>query len=180
MISFLMLVTLLLIFIQIYKLLEIKKHDRHLHRFCQLRRDSIQYLSGSYREISRNDYVALRKIIESLNTIIGSYKEHKTVVFNFRLFVRYLNDLKEFEKKVEKISTDNEEIKRLRNRLHRSIFKAFLAYTPYLKSEIAFYLVAHIFSFGVRAGANSLRGYLSSLNEAKVMVNTFKQSTTPC
>lgn len=179
---FLLLITIaiFLLVIQAYKLLEVKKHDKHLFRFCNLRREAVKYLSCSYQDLSRNDYIALRKTIETLNGIIGSYKEHKTVVFNFRLFVRYLNDLKEFEKTTEKISTNNEKIKDFIRSLHKLIFKAFLAYTPYFKSEIAFYLIVQLFSFGVRAGVNSLKDYLSSLEEAKKMVNAFNQSVTSC
>ncbi|GAA5445214.1 hypothetical protein Misp06_03411 [Microbulbifer sp. NBRC 101763] len=180
MLYILLALALFFISIQIYRLWEMRKHDQHLFEFCQLRRDTITYLSNSYESLSRTDYIALRKINDALSTIIAEYKEHRTVVFNFRLFVEYLDELKAFEKKAEKISTSNKEIQNLLNRIHCSIFKAFLAFTPYLKSELALSLVMKLSSLGVKAGVNSLKGYLSSLKEAKMMVNTFKRSSTPC
>ncbi|MFA0792603.1 hypothetical protein ACCI51_18870 [Microbulbifer echini] len=157
-----------------------RKHDRHLFEFCQLRRDTIAYLSNSYESLSRTDYIALRKINDALSSIIAGYKAHRTVVFNFRLFTEYLDELKAFEKKAEKISTNNKDIQDLLKRIHCSIFKAFLAFTPHLKSELAFSLVIKLISLGIKAGLNSLKDYLLSLKEAKVMVNTFKRSSTPC
>ncbi|QFT54401.1 hypothetical protein FIU95_07510 [Microbulbifer sp. THAF38] len=180
MFSMLLAIALVFIAIQIYRLFEIRRHDQHLFEFCQLRRDTIAYLSNSYEHLSRTDYIALRKINDALSRIIAGYKEHKTVVFNYRLFTEYLDELKAFERKAEKISTGNKDIQDLLKRIHCSIFKAFLAFTPHLKSELAFSLVIKVISLGVKAGLNSLKDYLQRLKEAKVMVNTFKRSTTPC
>ncbi|WP_413662627.1 hypothetical protein ACJJIQ_04440 [Microbulbifer sp. ANSA003] len=173
-------IALVFIFAKIYQLLEVKKHDQHLFEFCQLRRDTIGYLSDSYTDLSRNDYIALRKINDALSTIIAGYKEHRTVVFNLRLFSEYVNQLKAFEKKAEKISTSNPDIQELLNRVHQSIFNAFLAFTPYLKSELAFNVVMKLISLGVNAGANSFRAHLLSLKEAKTLLNTFKKHSSPC
>ncbi|WP_157954096.1 hypothetical protein [Microbulbifer sp. A4B17] len=157
-----------------------KKHDQHLYEFCQLRRDTISYLSNSYDNLSRTDYIALRKINDALSTIIAGYKEHRTVVFNLRLFSEYVNELKAFEKKAEKISTNNKDIQDLLNRIHQSTFKAFLAFTPYLKSELAFSVVMKLISLGVNAGVNSMKVHLRNLKEAKSMLNTFKRLSSPC
>ncbi|WNZ54917.1 hypothetical protein QT397_18850 [Microbulbifer sp. MKSA007] len=173
-------IALVFIFAKIYQLLEVKKHDQHLFEFCQLRRDTIGYLSDSYTDLSRNDYIALRKINDALSTIIAGYKEHRTVVFNLRLFSEYVNQLKAFEKKAEKISTSNPDIQELLNRVHQSIFNAFLAFTPYLKSELAFNVVMKLISLGVNAGANSFKAHLLSLKEAKTLLNTFKKHSSPC
>ncbi|WP_444900346.1 hypothetical protein ACJJIX_00215 [Microbulbifer sp. VAAC004] len=180
MLSILLAIALLFIAIQLYRLHEIRKHDQHLFEFCQLRRDTIAYLSNSYENLSRTDYIALRKINDALSSIIAGYKEHRTVVFNYRLFIEYLDELKAFEKKAEKISTGNKDIQDLLKRIHCSIFKAFLAFTPHLKSELAFSLMMKLISLGVKAGVKSLKDYLLRLKEAKVMVNTFKGSSTPC
>ncbi|MCO1336527.1 hypothetical protein MO867_19525 [Microbulbifer sp. OS29] len=180
MLYILLAIALFFIALHIYRLLEVKKHDQHIFEFCQLRRDTLSYLSNSYEGLSRTDYIALRKINDALSTIIAGYKEHRTVVFNFRLFSEYVNELKAFEKKAEKISTNNKEIQELLNRIHYSIFKAFLAFTPYLKSELAFTVLMKLISIGANSGANSLKGYLLSLKEAKSMINTFKRSSTPC
>ncbi|MDP5208576.1 hypothetical protein [Microbulbifer sp. 2205BS26-8] len=165
---------------QLYRLAEMKKHDQHLFELCQLRRDAIRYLSNAYEDLTRTDYIALRKINDALSTMIASYSEQRTVIFNLKRFSVHLDELKTFENKAKNISTSNTEIQNLLNRIHHSIFKAFLAFTPRLKSELAFTLELHLITFGVRAGINSLKGYLLSLKEAKMMVNAFKQSTAPC
>ncbi|WP_444943908.1 hypothetical protein ACJJIK_00935 [Microbulbifer sp. ZKSA006] len=180
MLYILLAIALVFIFAKIYQLLEVKKHDQHLFEFCQLRRDTISYLSSSYTDLSRTDYIALRKVSDTLSAIIAEYKEHRTVVFNLRLFSEYVNQLKTFEKKTEKISTNNPQIQDLLHRTHRSIFNAFLAFTPCLKSELAFAVAIKLISLGVKAGVKSLRRYLFSLKEAKLLLNTFERLSAPC
>lgn len=159
--------------IQIFKLRKMQKHDRYLYAFTQLHRETIDYLFDSHSKISRDDYIALRNLSDALKTIIYNYKNHKTVIFNFRLFVKHLNEVKKFEEKASRISTENQEIKKLIEKAHQAIIKAFLAFTPFIRSEFFFRLIKIYIKIFALAGKKSLTSYLSSLDEAKIKRNAF-------
>ena len=80
--------TLIAIFLiyQIISLRELKKHDEHLFRFCELRRESIKLLYEERDALGRNDYIALREMLGALNVTINNYRNHKTAIFNLRRF----------------------------------------------------------------------------------------------
>jgi len=163
---------------QVYQLREMKKHDEHLFRFCELRRDSIDLLSNEYETSSRNDYVALRKLIEALNNTIHNYKSHKTVIFNFRLFARYLREFKSLEEKADEISTNNQDLLNLICRMQVSVFEAFLAYTPFFKSEIIVSITIRVLSAAVDSGISSVRKYRNSLVEVVEKIEHLKHTST--
>jgi hypothetical protein len=161
---------------QIFRLNEMRKHDTHLFRFCELRRDCIDLMGKEYQSLSRNDYVALRKLVEVLNVTINKYKNHKTVLFDFRLFTRYLGDLKSVEARAEKISTKNSDIRQLIERMQVSVLAAFLAFTPFLKSEILGKVIARILAVATNTGMESLKKNLASVKEANALVKQYKQA----
>lgn len=163
----------ILISLQVVHLLELKKHDEHLFKFCQLRRESLELLANSYGEISRNDYLALRKLIQTESVIIGSYKEHKTVVFNFRIFLKNFNDAKVFNDQSKEISTNNEDIKRLIGKMQFLIANAFLAYTPFLKSELMFQFAVRASSMAVTLGFYKFKEVGNRLKEARNLLDSY-------
>ncbi len=159
---------------QILALRELKKHDEHLYRFCELRRDAIKLLYEKRDDLSRNDYVALRKLLKALNVTINNYQKHKTIIVNFRRFVAYARELKALDKNAGNISTNNEDIKILNYRLHHTVCLAFLAYTPFLKSEILAKVVVGVLNACVEMGVKSCGLYAKEFKRAIQFTDDFK------
>jgi hypothetical protein len=173
---FYLIVALISVFLvyQVLSLRELKKHDEHLFRFCELRRDAIKLLYDEKDTLSRNDYVALRKILKALNVAINNYQKHKTIIFNFRKFIAYAKELKILNKSAGNISTSNEDIKIFNYRLHHTVCLAFLAYTPFLKSEILAKIVVGVLNACVDMGVKSCGLYVKEFKRAIQFTDDFK------
>lgn len=166
---------------QIFQMIDIRKHDRHLFKFCQLRRDAINLLFAMHMAQNRNsteefdaDNRALRQLIDAINIIVGAYSKHKTVLFDFRRFIKYFRDLKTFEVNSRKIVTRDPKILALASRMQYLYAKAFLAYTPFLKHKIIVSLFLRSLATGVAAGVNSLNRYKNEIVDAVELVNQLK------
>jgi len=153
------------LFFQALWLMRLRKHDVHLYRFCQLRRDSIKFMYDEHQSLSRTDYIALRKLIRVLNLTINNYKAHKKTLFDFRAFTLYMREIRPFEERVEEISTNNERIKELRERMFYAVIEAFFAYTPFLKHEAIARLIFFILSAAVKSGAYKFKNELNILTQ---------------
>lgn len=110
---------------QIKKFSDMKKHDQHLYAFCQLRRDAITYIYENRESLSRTEYVAVKKVVDVLNTTIRTYKTHKVILFNFRKFKKYMEQTKSLSGKMEGIETSNPDIKKLQQRFVVLMFHGF-------------------------------------------------------
>lgn len=151
--------------IQLVWLMGLRKHDVHLYRFCELRRDSIKFLYDEYKNLSRTDYIALRKLILALNVTINNYKVHKKALFDFRAFTRYVKEVKPFEDDVDEISTNNEKIHELRERMSHAVIEAFFAYTPFLKHQVVANFIFFVLSAAVKTGSEKFSNDLNILGE---------------
>lgn len=162
--------TLAFFLFQIYTLLSWKKHDDHLYVFCELRRDALRYLFENWKDLSKDEYKALRKLLWVLNFAIENYKSQKTAIFNIRNIYNHVAQLKRSSKKQDRIQTENSDIKELIRRGDRAIFSAFLAYTPFFKSEIILNLCYFIFRAAANAGLKQVNSHLAKLKEAESFV----------
>lgn len=160
---------------QIIHLINLRKHDEVLFNFCALRRESITLLQKEYPNLSRNDYIALRKIIHLLSKMIYNYKPHRSALFNFRQFRVYLRNYKQLEATTEKISTNHPAIRSIRYKIHDAVIEAFLVYTPFLKHEIIANILFNIMSVAMKSGFKSLRGFLNSYAELSEIVHQFHE-----
>ena len=159
-----MLILMLVIFIlftlfEVIYLKRIQKHDRYIFEFCDLRRDMITYLYEERNDLSRADYVQLREILKTNNVTIHKYKDNKHTMFNFR---RFIDRLRVIENKKSRTVSESQvlpEVKEFQVRLVHIVFNAFLAYTPFLKSEVIIKVLYFITSKAVRAGVESLVPY---------------------
>jgi hypothetical protein len=151
---------------QAHKLREMKKHDKHLYALCQLRRDVVSYLYVSRQELSRTDYIAARKTLDVLSLTIQNYWTHKTVIFNFRRFQKYMHQTKDLSGQMDEIHTKNADITRFQERFMSLVFEGFLAYTPFLKSELAVKFVIAIFNALAVVGNHAVNSYVESLKDA--------------
>jgi len=132
-----------------------KKHDGVLFPFCQLRRDVMRYryeaVMGMHGAYPRAEREALRRLSRELDDTIHNYRAHKTVMFNLRRIMRNIQTYKHASKAVVDV-TDNAEIRGFHDNLRRLQAKAFIAYTPMIKSEFAIKLIVQSTRFGYRAG----------------------------
>ena len=160
---------------QIISLRELRKHDEHLFRFCELRREAISLLYDERETLSRNDYIALRKILKALNVTINNYRTHKTVTFNFRRFLAYVRELRKLDRDTGKISTNNEDIINLNYRMHHVVCLAFLAYTPFLRSEILASMALKVLNACVEMGIKSCALYAKDFKKALQFTDEFRK-----
>lgn len=137
---------LLLLFYMIIYLRKLKKHDIVLYKFCQLRREAISILAEKNFNLSRDEYFSVRNLITILNSTIHNYNEYKTAIFDMRKLLKHFRDLKTSAKEIEKLELpQNQQIEKLYNKFLFSMFYAFFAYTPFLKSEIILNIIAYAF-----------------------------------
>src|SRR6266702_1750215 len=75
-------------------LCRIKKHDKVLYRFCQIRRESMSFLRKKGFSLSVHDYTVLKEMLDGLDITIHNYNACKCKVFNYRNFTSKLAELK--------------------------------------------------------------------------------------
>lgn len=144
-----------------------KKHDINLYMFCQLRRECVEYLCDNSDSMSRNDYISLRKLLFVINVTIKYYKEHKTIMFNYRLFSLALKQTKNTYIDSERITISNPDIKVFHDELQASIIRAFIAYTPLLESQIIMSLLKGLTMVKIK----SINKYIDSVIEANKFIH---------
>ncbi|WP_435979198.1 hypothetical protein [Psychrobacter sp. DM4] len=150
----------------------IQKHDRYIFEFCDLRRDMITYLYEERNGLSRSDYIQLREILNTNNVTIHNYKDSKHTMFNFRRFIDKLRVIENKKSRVE--SNVLPEVKVFQVRLVHIVFDAFLAYTPFLKSEVIIKVLYFITSNAVKAGFKSLVPYEKDLEFIRTLGKEYK------
>ncbi|WP_310697417.1 hypothetical protein [Marinospirillum sp.] len=161
---------------QIIKFKSIEKHDRHLFRFCQLRRDTLAFIADNQHQLTREEYHAARQLLDGLNTIIEHYHNKKMIIFDLRRFARHVQKLKSMEGKADQITVDNKQINDLKLRFQYNMVRSFLAYTPFLKSEVAMWLVKVLLQFMAKTGKKKIDKYLTSLKDVKLLVDRFNDT----
>ena len=129
-------------------IITLKKHDKNLFGFCELRREIIDFLYKNGDILSRNDYIKTRNLLQILNKTINQFESLQTLIFDYRRFRIFVLDMESVSKKSEKISTDNQQIIEFVKSFLRLYFKAFLSYTPWLRSKLAFKTIYKI-GYGV-------------------------------
>jgi hypothetical protein len=152
----------------IVKLRNLKKHDIILFSFCGLRRDAMQLLRDRGYELGEDNYKSIKRLLKILNHAIHEYNDNKLSFFNFRAFYRSAKQFKDSTKQIEKFQApSDEEISILVRRLSVTMIYSFLAYTPFLKSEIILRLATSFF----RILTNTSIDYISK--RTNVMFDAF-------
>ncbi len=156
---------------QVGKLREFRKHDLHLFKFCQIRRDIISYARENYEDFSEEEYIAFRKLLDILNDLIHSYKYSKTVIFDFRLFLRYVKNNRLISEEFAQIpETNNEYFREVSLRLNNAVIDAFFAYTPFLRYEIILKISYQVLLVLSKMGITALQNLALNLREARVFI----------
>ena len=155
---------------QIYVYSELKKHDKYLFKFCQIRRDAMKLLRDGYEDLSKEDYVALSGLLKVLNTSIRHYNMYKTILFNFRFYLAFFKAMKASNRKIESMPTcNNPKVNELYSRTRYAILEAFFAYTPFLKSEIVLNISYGLLKAFARSGMESVGKFLMALSEVRAL-----------
>lgn len=125
----------------------LQRHDNVLFPLCQLRRDIMRFLYESAFEkpgaLSREEYASVRRLSNALDGAINNYNQHKTTMFNIRKVAQYLRRHRDIIERAEPVDvTDNAAIQKFHARFSECLIKAFLAYTPLIRSGLALKLIA--------------------------------------
>lgn len=170
-----MTLTLLLLLGQYVWFKRAERHDKHLFRLCQVRREAMHFLMDEHQHLPKKEALALRENIDVLNTLIGRYATHKTRLFNFRLFMARVQEMKRFERKQKNADIENAKVIELRHKTMAVVFGAFWDYTPFLRHELVVRLCVALISAATKAGVQSLSGLLRELQQLRETISYSKQ-----
>lgn len=138
-----------------------KTHDKVLYRFCQVRRDIMTLFRTKGFEISKHDYVALRQILDVVSTTIHHFNDCKATIFNIRTLARLSGEYRASEAEMKKFLPSCPEGRKIVDAYRSAMMKAFLSYTPFIKSEVALrfflYVMAILYSTMGKMGIEKVR-----------------------
>lgn len=146
---------------------KVNNHDGVLFPFCQLRRDIISFLYENVFEnpgaLTHKEYMSVRRLLDMLNGAIRNYNEHKVQMFNVRKVVKYLDQHSDTLAKVTPPEvTNNSQIKEFHSRFVYCFAKAFLAYTPLIRSQATVFILVLLARVVYRAGPQAVIQKLKS------------------
>lgn len=142
-----------------------EKHNKHLYRLCQVRREAMKLLLDERENLSKEEAYALRDNIELLNTLINQYGKHKARLFNFRLFLARVKEAKQFERKQTSHAVVDERVLQVRHNTLAVIFGAFWDFTPFLRHELIARIAITVVSAAVSVGIKSLSKLLKDIQQ---------------
>ena len=152
--------------VTIYQLRAMKRHDRVLFRFCQIRRDTMAYLRSNYETLTKEDYDRSLQLLEQLNATIHFYDEHKISTFNVRPFVVFLRTMKNSAEHVDCMAArDRGPVAVLSRRCSQAFTFAFFSFTPWIKSEVTFRIVVLLVKHFGTEGFNQVVSLLTECLE---------------
>jgi len=164
----LMLISSLLCLGMIVNLWQVRKHDIVLFRLCQVRRKSMSLLRDRGFNLAKDDYMALRRMLYAVNTSIAHYSVHKAKLFNLRAFARAVKEYKRSAVAVEKLAIPKDkEIIDIYRDFNYAMMTGFLAYTPFIKSELGLRFTVILISLLAKAGFASLQQLFDNLMWAR-------------
>ncbi len=155
----------LLSIVMIAYLRGLKKHDTILYSLCQCRRDIIQFLWENRETLTREEYLAVRKLLVTMNHVINRYNSHKTIIFNLRKLVERARKIESFSRQPMSLP-DNEEIKCLYFCSFLAYCQGFLAYTPLIRSELAVRVVARLLDAVLRVKLGKISSRIGHMVQA--------------
>ena len=122
-----------------------EKHDRILFSFSRLQSAVMKEVLARHDsgELTRKQYEASKFLMDMLDDVSRHYDTHKTTMFNLRKMrrmveqdlARYEETNREMRNRLAEISSDAK-IFALYEEFSRAAAQAFLAYTPFIRTEI--------------------------------------------
>lgn len=167
-ITIVLLPVLLLSLAMIFKLLSLRKHDRVLYRFCQLRRDIMAYLRDKRDRIPPEDYEQVRMLLQIVNQDIHNYNHYKRNKFNIRYLLREARHLFKSARAAEiKKIKNNAKVEGFYKDYGLALVSAFLSYTPFFKSKIILMLTIGLMRKLVIVTGDRLKDWIKELEWLK-------------
>lgn len=145
---------------------KVDKHDQVLFPFCQLRRDIMRHLLDNLDTLTPEEYRPLRKLLDMLDATIHNYNRHKTRMFNLRTILRQTTHYRRTKKRAERVDIPEDSLAvEFYFRFFHLLAKAFLAYTPLIRWELALKIFAFIIGRFVRAKTDYLLKVAEQIRE---------------
>lgn len=152
-------------------LLMLRKHDRVLFPLCQIRRDVMQLLRDQGVEMTRDDYIYARSMLTSVSHVVSIYGDHKAKVFNLRSFLRFVKEYKATARELSQTPrTKHAALNEIERRLNAAMLKGFLAYTPFVKSEITLRVFLAVMQLLTHLGFKMLAERMKDVRELAAIV----------
>lgn len=158
------------------RLREVRRRDVVLFRFCEIRRRLVAHIyrrdiSGA---MSREEYLAARRLLAALNAIVSEYRGRRARMFNLREFRRFLRDYEKTSGELTSVCVpEHPELRELREECARALALAFFAYTPFLRSEIALVLALRLGAVFFKERAANFTRPLRDAERFGIKVGTF-------
>jgi hypothetical protein len=146
----------------LFHLRRLKKHDKVLYRFCQLRRETMSLIRKGNFDLKLEDYIALRQLLEKTSETIHDFNNCKVSLFNIRNYSIQVHRAKSLEEtSVERAP----EIQELTGQYALAMLVAFFTFTPFIKSELVLRGFPFILKVLASISGNYLKGKLKKVEE---------------
>lgn len=137
------------------------KHDGVLFPFCQLRRDIMKFRYDCIMQdppsLSCEENESIKRLSRVLDNTIHNYNEHKVHMFNVRKVMKYLNQHRDTLAEIASLeTTTNPAIKEFHSKFANCFAKAFLAYTPLIRSQASVFILVVLIRFVYQAGHKTI------------------------
>lgn len=158
----------------ISQLRSLKKHDKALYRFCELRRKIMSYLREKNENIPEHDYYLLRELLDNLNDTIHDFNNHKKSLFivkDIHISLQKYVDSSFYA--LEKKINQNKKLSSFFSEYRMSMLLAFLTFNPTLKYHlIIIIMIAFVNLLGDRL--IEIKKYLIWIDEQSKLFNLQK------
>jgi hypothetical protein len=140
-------------------LYRMRKDDIVLYRFCELRRHTVQLIADNAEGLTADDYLYARYMLEVMNSTVSAFKRNRHLMFNLRAFIRFLRRYKLSAEDIARVPrTQREDLMKIEREFAGAMGKGFIAYTPFMRSELAVRLLALAASFVASVGIKAVSG----------------------
>jgi hypothetical protein len=166
--------------LELRHMLRLRKHDRVLFPICQIRRDLVAFVAAKYDagELDRDDYIYARLMLNSVNSMISLYREHRMAMFNLRRFVLMLARYRQSAKQLILVPrTDTLELRQIEARLNRAMASGFFAYTPWLRTQFGAYIAMRLMALLAGLGLKFFAHRAQDLRDLLELVKEQAQQT---
>jgi hypothetical protein len=120
----------------IHRLRAMAKHDRVLHRLCELRREMMAFLRKNPYSLTREEYHELRELIELTNTTIHNYNAFKKEFVGIGPRIEYGRKCERMDKQIHNRQVKSEFVSELYQKFTFTMFIAVLTFIPWPKLAI--------------------------------------------
>jgi hypothetical protein len=157
----------------------IKRNDRVLYEFCDVRRKMMGYLRNNFETVSKDDYLSLRGSLDLLNNNIRYFDHYKMHIFNVNLLIRMIKNTRDNIAKMEEFKvSNNKEILGLISDFEKSFLIAFFIFTPLFKTKLCISLILFLLSISIKAAMYFSKEYARKIKNAITAIEIIQEKRT--